>query len=368
MESNKKTTWIILFIAASFLVITTLAQSCASEKDKRNHLDYFTKVDGISISSGGDQLTFTGCGHKDYAGCTIYRYDRKDNVLYRYVHQDSLIQISNAKYWSDSNRFLFSIMPKSQDGKPLLDDIQIAVMNPDGTGLKQLTEGKGIKAAAMLSPDGKTLVYAKGTERTEGKTVASHFDYYARDLITGNETRITDLAFYEIGIPYFTPDGRNIIFNNGGPMKNPGIDDDHANEQFREEYQKKYYWNKIVQYPVNGSGINRLPEPWFIHGIGSRYPIVTADGSLFFEGTTRGIKYYRRYPNGEITQFTNEELAIGTNRYPFRISVDPTARWMAILYEELNNDKARSIAVFDVSNRECSQISVPASATNISVH
>ncbi len=368
MKSGRKTLWGSLFMAAAFLVVGMLTLSCAEEKDKRNHLDYFTNVDGISISSGGGQLTFTGCGHKDFAGCTIYRYDRKENVLYRYAHEDRSIQVSKARYWSDSDRFLFSIMPRSPDGKPLLDDIQIAIMNPDGTGLKQLTEGKGIKAAYMLSPDGKTLVYAKGQERTEGKTPASHFDYYARNIATGIETRITDLAFYEIGAPYFTPDGKNIVFNNGSPLKLPGTDDDRADEKFREEYEKKYHWNKIIQYPVDGSGIKRLPEPWFVHGIGSENPIITKDGSLFFRGTSRGDKYHRRYPNGEITQFTNEELAVGTTRYPFRMSVDSTARWMAILYEYLGDGKARTIGIFDILNRKCTPLILPPTATNITIH
>lgn len=367
MNNNRKTTWAILSMAAVFLVMTTLAQSCAGEKDKRNHLDHFTNVDGISISSGGDQLTFTGCGHKDYAGCTIYRYDRNKNLLYRYVHENQSIQISSARYSSDSDRFLLSIVPMSQNGKTLFDDIQVAIMNPDGTGLKLLTEGKGVKAAYVLSPDGKTLVYAKGSERTEGKTPASYFDYYARDLSTGKETQITDLSFYEISTPYFTPDGKNIVFNNGSPLKLPGTNDDRTDVKFREEYEKKYHWNRIIRYPVDGSGINSLPEPWFVHGIGSRYPIVTGDGSTFFEGTSRGIKYYRRYPNGELTQFSNEELAIGKTRYPFRIAVDSTARWMAILYEELESGKSRSIGILDISARRCSPLSVPATATNIIV-
>ena len=368
MKSGKRTAWGILFAAAAFLVTTVLAQSCAQEKDKRKDLRYFTDVDGISLSSGGKQLTFVGCGHREYAGCTIYRYDRKADLLYRYVHEDRLIELSKARYWSDSDRFLLSFMPRSQDGKPLFDDIQIAIVNPDGTGFRQLTEGKGIKAGYMLSPDGKTLVYAKGRERTEGKTPASHFDYYARDLATGKETQITDLAFYETGVPYFTPDGKNIVFNNGSPLKVPGTDDGRADEEFRKEYERKYHGNRIVQYPVDGSGIKRLPEPWLVHGAGSRNQMITRDGSLWFEGTTGGIKYYRRYSNGEITQFTNEELVIGRARYPFRISVDPTGNWLAILYEEIENGKGRSVGIFDVSHRKTTSVAVPATAINIAIH
>ncbi len=369
MISNMKAVCVTaVFVAAAVLTFAMIARPDANERDRRNHLGHFKKVDGISISSGGGQLTFTGCGHRDFPGCTIYRYDLKENALYRYVHENKLMQVMGAQYWSDSRQFLLVTVPRTEDGKQVLEQMQVAVMNPDGTGLKQLTAGEGIKAAYMLSPDGRTLVYASGKRRTEGKTVASHFDYYARDLATGTETQITDLAFFEISTPYFTPDGKNIVFNYGSPLKLPGTNDDRADKAFREDYEKKHRWNNIIRYPVDGSGINSLPEPWFVHGTGSRDPIVTKDGSVWFEGTTGGIKYYRRYPNGEVVQNTNEELAVGRTRYPFRIAIDPTARWMAILYEDLENGKGRSIGIFDILNRKCIPITFHATATNITVH
>lgn len=369
MNSNIKAVCVTaVFVATAVLVFAIIAWPGANERDKRNHLGHFTNVDGISISSGGGQLTFTGCGHKDFAGCTIYRYDRKENVLYRYVHEDSSIRVSKARYWSDSDRFLLSVMPRSPDGKPLLDDIQIAIMDPDGMGLKVLTEGKGVKAAYMLSPDGKTLVYAKGKERTEGRTAASHFDYYARDLATGTETQITDLAFYEISTPYFTPDGKNIVFDNGSPLKLPGTDNPHADEKFRAEYEKKYHRNNIIRYPVDGSGINRLPEPWFVHGTGSEEPIMTRDGSLFFRGTSRGHQYYRRYPNGDVTEFPYDQLGNGPERCIFRMTIDPDGNWMAILHQDYGHERNRSVAVLDTSTRKRSPVSLPETATNITVH
>ncbi|MHB8108591.1 MAG: TolB family protein [Syntrophorhabdaceae bacterium] len=368
MDSDTKRFGLIMFIAAVVLVFALMAQSCAEEDQKRTHLEHFTNVDDFSISSDGNQLIFTGCGHQDFPECTAYRYDRKENVLYRYVHEDTSMQVMGGQYWSDSKQFLCDLVPRGENRKQLIGEMQIAIMNPDGTGLRQLTEGKGVKGAHMLSPDGKTLVYAKGTERPEGKTLASRFDFYARDIATGKETRITKLSFYELGTPYFTPDGKHIVFDHYGVMRLPDSDDWHATTQFREEYMEKYQRNFILQYPVDGSGINRKPEPWFIHGVGSDNPIITKDGSLFFQGISGGNKFYCRYPNGEIARFTSEELAIGKTRFPFRITVDPTGHWMAILYEDLGNSKRRSAGLFNTSGRSWTPISIPAIAKNIPVH
>lgn len=369
MISNMKAVCVTaVFVAAAVLTFAMIARPDANERDRRNHLGHFKKVDGISISSGGGQLTFTGCGHRDFPGCTIYRYDLKENALYRYVHENKLMQVMGAQYWSDSRQFLLVTVPRTEDGKQVLEQMQVAIMNPDGTGLKQLTAGEGIKAAYMLSPDGRTLVYASGKRRTEGKTVASHFDYYARDLATGTETQITDLAFYEISTPYFTPDGKNIVFNYGSPLKLPGTNDDRADKAFREDYEKKYRWNNIIRYPVDGSGINSLPEPWFVHGIGSSNAIITRDGSLWFEGRTGGISYYRRYPNGEINEFPYAQLGNGPERYIFSWTVDPAGSWMAILYQDYGSERDRWVAVLDTSARTRIPVLLPDTITNITVH
>jgi hypothetical protein len=364
MDSDTKRFGLIIFIAAVVLVFALMAQSCVEEDQKRTHLEHFTNVDGISISSDGNQLTFTGCGHQDFPECTAYRYDRKENVLYRYVHENTSMQVMCGQYWSDSKQFLCDLVPRRENRKQLIGEMQIAIMNPDGTGLRQLTEGKGVKGAHMLSPDGKTLVYAKGTERTEGKTLASHFDFYARDIATGKETRITKLSFYELGTPYFTPDGKHIVFDHYGVMRLPDRDDA---TKFRKEYEEKYQRNFILQYPVDGSGINRLPEPWFIHGAGCDKSIMTRDGSLFFRGVTGGNQYYRRSSNGEISEFTYAELGIGAERYLYNMSVDPTDHWMAILYQNFTR-KARAVEILDISTRKRIPVSIPATATNIPVH
>lgn len=353
-----------MVIAAAVLVLALMAQSCAEEGQKRTHLEHFRSVSGVYISSDGNQLTFTGCGHVDFPECTAYRYDRKENKLYRYVHENTSMQVMGGRYWSDSPQFLCVLVPRGTDRKQLIGQMQIAIINPDGTGLKQLTEGEGVKGANMLSTDGKILVYAKGRERTEGKTIASHFDFYARNLVTGKETQITKLSFYEVGTPYFTPDGKNIVFDHYGVMQLPDTDD---TTKFSKDYEEKYQSNYILRYPVDGSGINRLPEPWFIHGRGSRDPILTKDGSLFFRGTSRGHQYYHRSSNGEISEFTYDQLGIGPERYPFKIALDPTGRWMAILYQYFTR-KGRTAEILDIQTRKRVPVSIPATATNIPVH
>ncbi len=369
MIGSKRTTCRVLFLAAAFLAAAMLGQSCADNKDlKRNHLDYFTVVSELSISSDGNQLIFTGCGHKDFPQYTLYRFNRKENILYRYLYNKKTAEIFGAQYWSDSGQVLFSIFPEMPDGEAILNDMQIAIMDEDGAHFKELTEGKGVKTAYMLSPDGKTLVYARAKEREDGRAVASHFDFYSRDLATRKETRLTNLCFYDIGTPYFTPDGKNIVFNYGYPACLPNVDDPLADVRFNKNYWEKYQNNRIIRYPVDGSGINRLPEPWFTHGKGSEDPIMMTNGSMYFRETSSGFRYYRRDNTGNISEFTKDQLGTNEKRYVYQQSISATGKWMAILYQYFEGDKDRCAAILDMSTGELIPLSLPATAINITIH
>ncbi|MEN6615782.1 MAG: hypothetical protein ABFD12_04440 [Syntrophorhabdus sp.] len=364
MDSDTKKFCAIMCIAAVLLVLALMAQSCAEENKRRTHLGYFMKAGGFYISSDGNQLVFDGCGHEDFAECTLYRYDRKENKLYRYVHENTSMQVMGGKYWSDSQQFLCVLVPRGQNRKQLIEEMQIAIMNPDGTGLRQLTEGPGVKCSYVLSQDGKTLVFSKGRERTEGKTLASHFDLYARDLATGKEIQLTNLSFYEVGTPHFTPDGKHIVFDYYGVLRLPNGEDAI---KFGKEYEAKYGSNFILRYPVDGSGMNRMPEPWFSHGAGSDSPIMMKDGSLYFRDTTRGHHYYRRSSNGEISEFTYAQLGIESERYLYEMSIDPANHWMVIV-QAFHGRKGLAVEILDIATRQRVPISLPATITNITVH
>ncbi|MDD5008902.1 MAG: hypothetical protein PHU49_11000 [Syntrophorhabdaceae bacterium] len=340
--------------------------SCSGEKPL--DLGYFTKVGDLSLSSDGSQILFTGCGHKDYRKCTIYRFDRNAGTLYRYIPRDERIEVIGGRYTSNSMRLAFVVIPITKEDKRQYDDMQIALINQDGTGYTQLTKGRGMKVGYKFSPDEKTLVYFRGKERKSGKTMASDFDLYKLDLATNKETQLTNLAFYGVSIPYFTPDGKYVVFEGDSPLRLPRTDNVDVVKQFSEDYKQKYKENIILKYPLDGSGIDREPVPMFTFGIGSRGPIVTRDGSVWFEGISRGIRYCRRLPDGKIVELTYEQLGIGRTIFLLKMVIEPNGQWMAILYEERKSTGhvlKRWIGMYNVATTERSELAIPATAENI---
>jgi TolB protein len=117
----------------------------------------------------------------------------------------------------------------SPDGKKIIftsersGDLELYSMDIDGKNIKQLTDAVGYDGGAFYSPDSKMIVYRRSTPTTPAE-VARYKSLLARHLIVpttfeiwvmnadgSNKRQITNLAGGSFA-PYFTPDGKKIIF------------------------------------------------------------------------------------------------------------------------------------------------------------
>lgn len=95
--------------------------------------------------------------------------------------------------------------------------MDIWVMNADGSGQKQLTNKPGASFAPYFTPDDRQILYASNWENPRSR----NFDLYLIDSNTGGEpvpvTRDPDFD----GFPMFSPDGKWLVFcsNRGGKVE-----------------------------------------------------------------------------------------------------------------------------------------------------
>jgi TolB protein len=118
----------------------------------------------------------------------------------------------------------------SPDGKKIIftstrdGDLDLYVMDSNGKNVKRLTTELGYDGGAFFSPDGKQIVYRAYHPKTEAE-IARYKQRLAEDLIEpnnfeiwtmnadgSNKRKVTNLGAASFA-PFFTPDGKRIIFS-----------------------------------------------------------------------------------------------------------------------------------------------------------
>jgi Tol biopolymer transport system component len=124
----------------------------------------------------------------------------------------------------------------SPDGKTIVftslkdGDLDIYTMNVDGTGIKRLTTAPGYDGGPFFSPDGKKIVY-RAYHPTDSTELRTYQELLRKEMVRPNkmeiwtmnadgsdQRQITNLGGANFA-PFFTPDGRRIIFSSN--HKNP---------------------------------------------------------------------------------------------------------------------------------------------------
>lgn len=124
----------------------------------------------------------------------------------------------------------------SPDGKTIVftslkdGDLDIYTMNVDGTGMKRLTTAPGYDGGPFFSPDGEKIVY-RAYHPTDSTELRTYQDLLRKEMVRPNkmeiwvmntdgsdQRQITNLGGANFA-PFFTPDGRRIIFSSN--HKNP---------------------------------------------------------------------------------------------------------------------------------------------------
>src|SRR6185503_3017955 len=123
----------------------------------------------------------------------------------------------------------------SPDGRTLVftslkdGDLELYTMNVDGSNVRRLTNAPGYDGGAFFSPDGKHIVYrawhptgdslrAYQTLLTQGLVRPNRMEIFVMNADGSNQRQVTQLGGANFA-PFFTPDGRRIIFSSN--YRNP---------------------------------------------------------------------------------------------------------------------------------------------------
>jgi TolB protein len=94
------------------------------------------------------------------------------------------------------------------DFDPYMD---IFEANPDGSGLKQLTNTKGYDAEGSYSPDGKEIVFCSNRD--------GNLELYIMNADGSHVRQLTHAPGCYNGGPFFSPDGKQVVFRSDRKKK-----------------------------------------------------------------------------------------------------------------------------------------------------
>ena len=171
----------------------------------------------------------------------------------------------------------------SPDGKKIIftsmrdGDLDLYVMDKNGKNIKRLTTELGYDGGAFFSPDSKQIVYRAFHPRTEAE-IARYKDRLANNLIEPtvfevwtmnadgtNKRQVTKLGAASFA-PFFTPDGKRIIF---------------CTNHFAADARKRNFDLALIN--IDGSGLERVTFNETFDG----FPMFSPDGKKLVFASNR---------------------------------------------------------------------------------
>lgn len=156
-------------------------------------------------------------------------------------------------------------------------DLELYSMDTNGKNVKRLTHEPGYDGGAFFSPDSKMIVY-RGSHPTDPKLIERDKQYLKEHLIVpmvfeiwvmsadgSNKRKVTDLGVASFA-PYFTPDGKRIIF---------------CTNYFATDGKKRNFDLAVIN--IDGTGLERVTFNDSFDG----FPMFSPDGKKLVFGSNR---------------------------------------------------------------------------------
>lgn len=148
----------------------------------------------MNLKIGKPVLVSTG---KGACTCAFFKPDGQ-KIIFASSHEDPDLDQQIAKIPNSQ---------KTQTGNykwDLTPYMNIYEANPDGSDLTPLTSGSAYHAECAYSPDGLSIVYASNEN--------SSMNIYTMQADGSNQKQITHTDYCYNGGPFFSPDGKQIVF------------------------------------------------------------------------------------------------------------------------------------------------------------
>jgi TolB protein len=175
----------------------------AEEKDAGNP---FYQIFVVELATGSYRRVSPGVGKTT---CSYFRPDGK-KIIFASSHLDPDAKKKQVEEYRrrEEMRAAGKHDRYRWDFDPHMD---IFEANPDGTGLKRLTDTKGYDAEGSYSPDGKHIVFCSNRD--------GNLELYVMNADGKDVRQLTHAPGCYNGGPFFSPDGKRVVFRSDRKKK-----------------------------------------------------------------------------------------------------------------------------------------------------
>jgi TolB protein len=255
--------------------IDSFAQKMISTGNGRTTCSYFLPGDS-TILYASTHLSDIECPPKPepradhkyiwpiYETFEIFVADMQGNILQQLTN--SAGYDAEATVSPQGDKIVFTSM---RSGDP-----ELYTMNIDGSDVKQITDGLGYDGGAFFSPDGKKIVFRASRPSTEeeiktykdllaqGLVMPTDMELFTCDVDGKNLKQVTRLGGANWA-PFFTPDGKKIIFSSN-------------------HVQKGYHFNLFL-CDLDGSNVEQVTYD----SVFDAFPVFSPDGKKLIWSSNR---------------------------------------------------------------------------------
>lgn len=170
----------------------------------------------VTISPDGSFMTFTGGFEGDL---DIYRADLEGGDIRRLTRQygydggpfvgwcgEKIVYRRSRPFQSREEREEYTRLWLKNKVRP--SEMDLWIMNADGTGRRQVTNLPGAQFAPFLHPDGRTIIFCSNHHDPAGR----QFDLFTVDIDGNNLKQITFSPEFD-GFPMFSRDGKRLAWS-----------------------------------------------------------------------------------------------------------------------------------------------------------
>ncbi|HLN29729.1 MAG TPA: biopolymer transporter Tol [Gemmataceae bacterium] len=176
------------------------------QAEERGTGNPFYQIFVMDLKSGSYRRVSPGQGRTT---CSYFSPDGK-KIIFASSHLDADVQKHYAEEYHqrEEDKRLGRHRRYQWDFDPYMD---IFEANPDGSGLKQLTNTKGYDAEGSFSPDGKQIVFCSNRD--------GNLELHIMNADGSNIRQLTHAPGCYNGGPFFSPDGKRVIFRSDRKKK-----------------------------------------------------------------------------------------------------------------------------------------------------